>query len=1133
MPPKYQKLDHIDHILKRPDTYIGSVKPRKELNEWVADLESATPKIIKKDEITYAPGLLRIFVEILSNAIDNVWRSKQEGIPCSRIDITINRETGETTIKNDGLSIPVEKNEDTGIYNPELIFGHLLTSSNYNDDEERLTSGRNGYGAKLTNVFSKKFSVKTFDTNNNKVYYKEWSNNMRDNKPEKITSSKLKKGFTEISWIPDFARFGTDSYDDTIISVYYRYIYDCAMLTEVSVFLNDQKIPIKNLSDYSKCYMEENSRQIVTMESENCQVVITPNNHQTDFEHISFANGVFNKEGGIHVEMWSEEIFRPIVEKFNKPNKPQINIKDVKKFFRLFVVATVPNPEFSSQSKTYLTSPKVKVEVNEKTINTILKWDTCNGIKDIIKGKELLTLKKTEKKTKSFKKVEGYDRANYAGTKHSKDCTLILTEGLSAKTYSVAGIEVGFGGKSGRNWFGIYPLRGKLLNCRNAKVDSISKNKEITDLIQILGLKYGVDYTEDKNFSNLNYGKVMILTDADVDGIHIKGLIQNFFHAMFPSLYKRDESFIISMETPIVKVFDGKKEIPFYREENYHKYVEQVGEGKKLKVKYYKGLGTSNDDEIQNTFGKKVVEYIYDENTDKNMDKVFHVKNSNDRKDWLENYDPKSLEIIDDENIVSQMNISDFINKELIKFSIDDCKRSIPNIFDGLKQSQRKILYATFLKNPKESIKVAQLAGFVAEKTNYHHGEMCLFDTITKMAQDFVGSNNIPYLEKDGQFGTRILLGKDAANGRYIFTKLEKLTRLLFPEEDDVLLTSVIDDGDKVEPEYYIPILPMILINGCSAGIGTGWSCQVPQFNPIDVIKCVKIWLKKKTIYDKGEQEGEVYSLLPELLPWYRGYKGTIEKVSTNKYNSIGIMSKDGDKINITELPVQVATEKYKEFLEDLLEEKKIKTLENYCTPNTINFVFKENDKELDLESLKLKGSISATNMVLFIEDGRLKKFEHIDDIVEYFCQKRFKYYELRKEYKLAQLKEDLKYLKNKSRFLEEVMNDKLVIYKRDTNEVVKDMTINKYNKKDDSYNYLLNLSVSSFTTDKLNTLNKDISKVEDDINTLQNTTCKQLWLNDLEKFEQKYLEWLDELEQKEQAKLKKTVKTIDKKKRK
>ena len=1093
MPPKkvtYQKLDQLDHIHKRPDMYVGSVRERQHNGEWVFNMSSN--KIEKKDSIKYSEGLLRIFVEALSNAIDNVWRSKDAKVSCTKIKVDINPETGETSVYNDGLTIPIEKNSETGLYNPELIMGHLLTSSNYDDSEDRFTSGRNGLGIKLTNVFSTSFSVKTFDENSNRLYKKDWTNNMRDSTPHKITYPKIKNGYTQVTWIPDFEKFGIKKYSKDMLSVMYRYVYDAAMVTKVSVFLNGEKIPVKNLLDYTKLY---NSEDTVTINYKTCEVVITPSSG--NFEHIAFTNGVFNKEGGTHVDAWSESIFRPLLIKFNKPNKPHLNIKDIKKFFRIFINCIIPNPEFTSQSKTELATP-IEACIQQKYITAIMKWSVISDIHDIIKGKELLSLKKTEKKSRVFKKIPGFDPANNAGGKHSRDCTLILCEGLSAKTYAVVGIEVGIDDKKGRDWFGIYPLRGKLLNVRNANTKSVSSNKEITDVVNALGIQYGVDYEDDNMFNKLNYGRVMIMTDADNDGIHISSLIINVFHHLFPTILKRDEPFITTMQTPIVKI---GKNLVFYRDEMFKKYLrdhpDKIGT-----IKYYKGLGTSSDKEVKETFGKRVINYLYDDNTDDVIDMIFNNKRSDERKIWLENYDASAGELDDDYNA---MDISDYLNIDQIKFSIDDCGRSIPNVFDGLKESQRKILYSTFLKNLKysgKSMKVAQLAGFVAEKSNYHHGEICLFDTITKMAQEFPGSNNIPYFDRDGQFGSRLNGGKDAANARYIFTKLDMLTRLLFPKEDDVLLDRVIDDGDYVEPEYYVPIIPMILVNGCSAGIGTGWSCSIPSFNPEDIINNIKHWLKKGL--DK----------MPELMPWYRGFTGTIKKVTSTKYKTIGklekTMKRKQEIATITELPINTWTDKHKEFLEGLLEDKEIKGLQNYSTPSEVNFVITQLDDGVNctIENMKLSSYLYTSNMVLFTENHKIQKFKTINEIIDYFCVKRLQLYKERKQHQIKQIESDLKILTNKIRFLDEIITEKIEIFKKDERDIDILLTESKYDRINDTFDYLLNMNIRSFTNDKLEQFRSEHIKLSELLEKIKEISEKEMWINDLNDFLKEYKKW-------------------------
>jgi DNA topoisomerase-2 len=1090
------------------------------------------------------PGLHRIFIEVLSNAIDNVWRSSLTETKCSKIKVDIS-DSGLISVWNDGLSIPVEINEETGLYNPDMIFGKLLTSSNYDDKEDRMTSGKNGLGVKCTSVFSKEFSVKLFDPQSGHQYIQSWRNNMSEKDKPKITSPKQKNGYTQISFIPDFEKFGVSGLSKDMRSLFFKNIVDTAMITGISVFYNGNKLPFKSMKDYAMLYYtnlqedEKDNLNIVYIESTDSKVVLCPNLKNDGFSQISFVNGIETFQGGIHIDSWVNAILQPVLDKINtsiKKGGTSLSLRDIKSYFRIFIKCEVPNPRFSSQEKSYFTGPNVVTPtVENKHINSVMKWSVIDKIKDMVKGKELNALKKIEKK-KGFVKIEGLDPANLAGSKNSDQCSLILCEGDSAKTFAVKGIQTGVGGRKGRDYFGIYPLRGKVLNVRNSNVTSITKNKEIGDIIKALNLKYGTNYEDDDQYDTLYYGRVIILTDSDVDGYHICGLLLNFFHKLFPTLIERNPSFITCMRTPIVRIYYPKTDISFYTLEDFKKYQKQ-NPHKKGDVKYFKGLGTNNNKEIETSFGKKMIEFIKDDKTDESMEKVFSSKCSDQRKVWLKEYNPsKDLELVS-KNPIQLLGISDFLDKEMIKFSIDDCKRSIPWIMDGLKESQRKILYATFIKNLRNSgktMKVAQLAGFVAEKTNYHHGEQCLFETITKLASDFVGSNNIPLLYRDGQFGSRIAGGKDAANARYIYTKLDVLTRFIFRQEDDDLLVHLYDDGDKVEPIYFVPIIPMILVNGCTAGIGTGWSSQVPCYNPVDIIKNIRKWLDdidkditrvqdditrvQDDIENKKDKDEDDEDEEDSIIPWYRGFKGVIEKSGRNKYLTKGIFEKKTvrttQKILVSELPVYVWIDKFKESIEDLVEEKKIKCYKNNSSDIIINFEIdelKETEFVCDEESLGLTSSLSSNNMVLFNKDGEITKYNSVYDILEEFCKVRYDYYIKRKDYIVKDLTHQLMMANTKIKFLTCVMDDTLIIKDVDENEIIKEMEKRCYYKvKDDedddgSYKYLLNMNIRSFTKQKLDTLKRDIEKIERELDIAMNTTPKQMWMRELLELEIEY----------------------------
>lgn len=1121
---KYQHKDDISHALARPDMYIGTVRS-KLTDEYIAIPYNNGYKIHQK-EINVSPGFIRIFIEALSNAVDNVERSKGSKNKCTKIKVNINKETGETSVLNDGMSIPIEKKD--GEYVHTMIFGKLRTGENYDDEQERTTSGRNGIGIKASNIYSKYFRVRGVDKDLGKKITQEWRNNMRDRSEAIIEKSKL-NDCTEILYIPDFEKFGMTGYTDDIVYLFYKYVIDAAMLTGINVYLNGELVPYTNLIEYSKLYIKEKDEpEILTITTKTSEIVISPNN---GYKHVSFVNGIYTMKGGKHVDAWSEELFRPLVDKFNKKGKPQITIKDIKQFFIIFVKVTVINPEFESQSKHQLESPNVEANVPPKYINMIMKWSVAEKIQDIIESKEILALKKTENKSRGFKKIEGYDRANNSSnSKLSNECTLILCEGDSAKQYAVWGIESGAYDKSGRDWFGIMPLRGKLLNVRNSTASTIANNNVISNITNALGLKYGIDYTDSKNFSTLKYGKLMLLTDSDCDGLHIAGLVINYIGKLFPSLLDRTEPFIVDMKTPIAKINTKPYHTLFYDEREYNEFMlNNQGKYKKDDYKYYKGLGSSNVKDVSETFGKKIIEYIKDDKMDETLNKVFLKTSTDIRKEWLENYDPQSYKKFYNTDIISKLDTSDFYDNFMIQFSIADCGRNIPNIMDGLKNSQRKILYSCFKRKLTTDIKVSQLAGYVSEHSNYHHGEASLYTTITHMASCFVGGNNVPLLAREGMMGSRLQGGKDAASPRYIFTKLEKITRCLFPEEDDILLKNVIDDGDFVEPEFYPCIIPLILANPCNGAIGTGWSSNIPAYNPLELCDSVEEWLKSDG--DMLNYDG-TYKYT-KMKPWYRGFKGTIEEDENrkNRYISKGIIERDiKDKLIVTELPIGLWTDDFKEKLEDMLEAKTIAELKNYSTPVDVHFEIKEypDGVKCSEDNLKLKEYIHISNLVAFTSEGKIRKFETIYEIIDEFCKIRFNYYILRKVNIIKEYTKILKTLTNKRRFIQEIIDDVLIIFKLDDEGVLQNIKDRNFDMDEKGgYDYLLSIQTRSYTQKKLEELDKEISKYECMMDNINKTTEKQLWKNDLDKFRKEYIKFLDVLQKEEDDMRTKKLKKI------
>lgn len=242
------------------------------------------------------------------------------------------------------------------------------------------------------------------------------------------------------------------------------------------------------------------------------------------------------------------------------------------------------------------------------------------------------------------------------------------------------------------------------------------------------------------------------------------------------------------------------------------------------------------------------------------IEMAFAKNKVEERKKWLNRVEKDTFLNYRDAQKYG-VNYSDFINRELVLFSQYDNVRSIPHLLDGFKPSQRKVLYACFKKKLKNEIKVAQLAGYIGEHSAYHHGDMSLNGTIIGMAQSYCGSNNVNLLFPGGQFGTRRMGGKDHASARYIFTRLEKIARTIFHPDDDALLTYLNDDGLSIEPEYYMPVIPMVLVNG-SDGIGTGWSTTIQNHDPREIIANIRKMIN-------GEEPEEMH-------PHFDGYTGEV-----------------------------------------------------------------------------------------------------------------------------------------------------------------------------------------------------------------------------------------------------------------
>ena len=1005
-----------------------------------------------------------------------------------------------------------------------------------------------------TNILSNLFTVEIRHPASGKQYSQSWYDNMYKVEKPSIKKSTSAKGFVKVTFIPDRARFHGAFQESGIIedmiAVFHTRAVEVAALMgkDVKVTWNGAPIASNTFEKFIKLFLRDG---MTGFAYEQCGArwevgAILASHLYSDEEelpedkHISFVNGIHTKKGGKHVESVSRKLLTDFCEAAKK-KKVDIKPGQLKHSVVLFLNSTIVNPSFDSQSKDFLTTPVAefgsKPEYSGKLSDSLLKLGLLEEAKFLLEAKTMREAKKTDgKKRTVLRGMTKLEDALLAGTAKSASCTLILTEGDSAATSAISGLK-----EVGREQWGVFPLRGKLLNVRDITIQKFNANEELTAIKKILGLEQGKKY---KDVSELRYGRVMVMADQDHDGSHIKGLLMNLFHAEWPGLLS--SGFLCTLLTPILKAMKGKSVMSFYSmpEFNAWKEAQPAGDLKGWKIKYYKGLGTSTPAEAREWFKDlHEIKYEWDEKTDESINLAFNKKQADDRKKWLSHYDPTKMLI----PVNNKASYTSFIDNELIHFSNADNIRSLPHLMDGLKPSQRKILYSCLKRNLREEIRVAQLAGYVSEHAAYHHGEASLNGTITGMAQNFVGSNNVNLLKPMGQFGSRLMGGKDAASPRYIHTYLEDIVGKIFKKEDACLLNYIDDDGDLVEPEYYLPVVPLLLLNGV-VGIGTGYSTDIPPYKPDDIVCLLRHRL-----------QGSVESLAGRPLdPWWFGFKGTISRFDEQTWWTKGVYEMDEAKktVTITELPVGTWTKDYKAFLDELCDadEKKskdakkeakkaetastssnksskdvepcgLKGFDDLYNDQDVRFVLyftedgfdliKDNQEKFE-KQFKLTTSWKTTNMTCFDTKFNIVKYKTVGDILEAFIETRLPLYEARRQLWLKTLLSQMEELDAKRRFIQAILDDRLVLQKRTDEQIIEGLkacsipALSCMEKPDvyDSYDYVLRMRMDRVKQSAVVELDEQIAEKQAEKERLEAETASSLWLADLTEFQEAWVKY-------------------------
>jgi DNA topoisomerase-2 len=1090
MAPKvYKALTQVEHVLLRPGMYVGGTKnvPRSDFLWDGAKMEWRT-------DVTHVEGLVKLINEAVDNAVDNSLVSEN---PTTKIWVEVGPD--RVRVANDGAPVPLRPIGGPGTeLIPEVIFGRFHSGSNF-DDSKRDGAGLNGLGIKLANIFSDEFRVTCHDPSVGKTFMGVWQNNMRTLTQNKVTSNNpLRRGATtEVTFRPAPRYFDGVTPDGVAPWIHTRLVQiaHTARNKKLKLWFNGKVVKGGTFKSFMKLFGSPHTFYDSPAPNFEYGVAMSTTG---EYHHTSFVNCLRTTSAdSTHTRLVYRKVLEVVRDYFAKKHKGTSPLSPgaVASKIHLFVNVHVPAPEFASQTKEKLTSPMPRAMALDsgRILGVLKKSGVVAALEEALMAKSMQSMARQmdgSKRTKVM--VENYDGAQLAGTTKAHTCTLYVVEGLSAKTMFTVGASV-----IGRKVNGVFPIRGKLLNVRGASPAKLKGNEEIKNLMKILGLRMDCKYETVAEYHTLRYGKLCIMTDADADGAHINGLLVNFIAFFWPNLITR-HGFLTRFVTPVVKaVRPGRPPVFLFNEAELEAWKVRVGEAefRKYQIIHLKGLGTSERPDVIKFF-KQAPDHLKDmvatDGTMDYTDKVFNPKLSNWRKTWLTSRGVDDVRTLDYKQ--PKFTIDDFYDAELYQFSQADIVRSIPSVVDGLKRSQRQVMcgaFHHFEKTGNKRYKVAQLAAVVAAHTKYAHGEVSLQDCITGMAQRFPGSNNVALLEDKGAFGSRMQNGKDASSARYIYTQLAPEARLMFPPEDDPVLPARWEEGSRVEPRFYVPTMPLLLLNGAS-GIATGYSTELPCFNPKDVLRVVRRRLEGLPCDDP--------------LPWYRGYRtNDLTEDGGSRWVFHGAWRQGGDReVVITEIPMGYSVDGYKNTVLGPLKEKGV--VEDIVTAhkdeNTPEFVVKfAGSVPADpAATLRLTRAVTKNCMNFLDPRGIIKSYGSVVEVVDDWLAVRLEYSEKRRLDLIRVAEGRLEDLRWRIRFLRGVVTGEIPVMRVKRADVVAAMVA--VGVPEGYHGAFLQIPIISITEERMAELEAQCRNTETHLARLRGLTARDVYEEDLRRWE-------------------------------